>query len=263
MADPTYINKQGSNITKGQACYIFTDGNVKLATSTQEVMAIVKDAIIANDASGNFHPAGVITCDAWAFSGAGLPVYIDDATAGQLTTTAPTTSKDPQCVAMTMSATSIWWPGPDLSHRTKTLTGFQVNSAAIANQSNVNFIAGTGMNISGANDASYNRVNVTLTSSAPAGDWSVAGIYDVKNKYGAVGDGVSDDTDNIQNALNAAGNAGGGTVWFPPGTYKVTSWMTIPNYVTLAGVRWKSIIKNTVPYSAQIFLKSGQISSSR
>lgn len=47
-------------------------------------------------------------------------------------------------------------------------------------------------------------------------DW-----YDV-TAYGAVGDGQNDDTQPIQNALNAAGGNGGGTVYFPKGTYKVT-----------------------------------------
>ncbi len=45
--------------------------------------------------------------------------------------------------------------------------------------------------------------------------------------YGAVGDGVADDTAAIQNALNAANakhsdGTQGGTVMFPPGTYKVS-----------------------------------------
>ncbi len=47
-------------------------------------------------------------------------------------------------------------------------------------------------------------------------DW-----YNVKD-YGAVGDGSADDTAAVQNALSAAGSAGGGTVYFPAGTYKVT-----------------------------------------
>ncbi len=44
------------------------------------------------------------------------------------------------------------------------------------------------------------------------------GTFDV-TAYGAVGDGTTTDTTAIQNAINAAGAAGGGTVLFPGGTY--------------------------------------------
>jgi hypothetical protein len=44
--------------------------------------------------------------------------------------------------------------------------------------------------------------------------------------FGAVGDGVADDTFAIQAAVNAAGLFG--TVQFPSGTYKITSTITVP-----------------------------------
>jgi hypothetical protein len=47
-------------------------------------------------------------------------------------------------------------------------------------------------------------------------------FYDVQ-AYGATGDGTADDTTAIQNALTDCHNAGGGTVFFPTGTYKITS----------------------------------------
>lgn len=58
----------------------------------------------------------------------------------------------------------------------------------------------------------------------------LAEIVNVKD-FGAVGNGVADDTTPIQNAINAAllrgsnvaGSAYGATVFFPPGTYKLTS----------------------------------------
>jgi parallel beta-helix repeat protein len=50
-----------------------------------------------------------------------------------------------------------------------------------------------------------------------------AEIYNVKN-YGAIGDGVNDDTAEIQAAINAARDAGGGTVYLPPGTYIVSKF---------------------------------------
>jgi hypothetical protein len=47
-------------------------------------------------------------------------------------------------------------------------------------------------------------------------------VFDVK-AYGAVGNGVANDSTSIQNAINACNTAGGGTVWFPPGTYLITT----------------------------------------
>lgn len=43
--------------------------------------------------------------------------------------------------------------------------------------------------------------------------------------YGAVGDGVTDDTTAIQNAIT---NNDGRTVYFPPGEYKITSTLNLP-----------------------------------
>lgn len=47
-------------------------------------------------------------------------------------------------------------------------------------------------------------------------------IYNVK-AYGAKGDDSTDDTTAIQNAINDANTAGGGIVFFPKGTYKITT----------------------------------------
>lgn len=52
--------------------------------------------------------------------------------------------------------------------------------------------------------------------------------------YGAVGDGLTDDTTAIQAALNAAGAAGGGIVWLMPKSHLITG-ITIPAYVMLLG----------------------------
>ncbi|MCD9026191.1 discoidin domain-containing protein [Cohnella silvisoli] len=61
-------------------------------------------------------------------------------------------------------------------------------------------------------------------------------IYNVKTAYGAKGDAVTDDTAAIQNALNAAGTAGGGTVFLPAGQYKINTHLTVPANVELRGV---------------------------
>ncbi|MHC4445289.1 MAG: glycoside hydrolase family 28 protein [Planctomycetota bacterium] len=57
--------------------------------------------------------------------------------------------------------------------------------------------------------------------------------------YGAVGDGQTKDTQAIQKAVDASAKTGGGTVYFPPGTY-LTGTIVLKNNVTLkleAGAR--------------------------
>lgn len=45
--------------------------------------------------------------------------------------------------------------------------------------------------------------------------------------YGAAGDGLTDDTRAFQRAIDAAARNGGGIVWVPNGTYRLTSRLTI------------------------------------
>jgi hypothetical protein len=60
--------------------------------------------------------------------------------------------------------------------------------------------------------------------------------------YNAQGDGVTDDSAAIQNAVNAAASAGK-SVWFPPGTYNQTVRITVPSNVNVkgAGVWWSHL----------------------
>jgi hypothetical protein len=67
-------------------------------------------------------------------------------------------------------------------------------------------------------------------ATGPAG----TNCYDVTD-YGAVGDGVTDDTTAIQDAIDAANAAGGGTVCFPVGRYFTTGVLDLLQNVTLAG----------------------------
>jgi len=53
-----------------------------------------------------------------------------------------------------------------------------------------------------------------------------ARVYNVRD-YGAAGDGASDDTTEIQSAIDTAEAAGGGIVYFPAGRYIVTSQLTV------------------------------------
>ena len=76
----------------------------------------------------------------------------------------------------------------------------------------------------------------------PAGTGAVATTVQTKLRetvsikdFGAVGDGVADDTAAIQAAITAVQTAGGGVVLFPTGTYKTTSTITLLSTVFLSG----------------------------
>jgi len=64
-------------------------------------------------------------------------------------------------------------------------------------------------------------------------------VYSVRD-YGAKGDGTNDDTAALQKALDAAGQAGGGTVLADRGNYFFAGHLNVPNAVTLQGI-WKSV----------------------
>ncbi len=61
-----------------------------------------------------------------------------------------------------------------------------------------------------------------------------ANLY-VATTYGATGNGTTDDTVAINSALAAAGTAGGGIVYLPPGNYRTTNTLNVPSGVELRG----------------------------
>jgi hypothetical protein len=75
---------------------------------------------------------------------------------------------------------------------------------------------------------------VPAEQSAPA-----AGQFNVR-RFGAAGDGKTDDTAAFQKALDAAAEAGGGTVHAPRGNYFFAGHLNVPSAVTLAGL-WQSV----------------------
>jgi hypothetical protein len=66
-----------------------------------------------------------------------------------------------------------------------------------------------------------------------------ANVYSVRD-FGAKGDGTTDDTAAFQEALDAAGQARGGTVLADRGNYFFAGHLDVPNAVTLQGI-WKSV----------------------
>lgn len=78
-------------------------------------------------------------------------------------------------------------------------------------------------------------------------------IFNVKNPaYGAVGDGVANDQSAIAAALAAAVAAGGGIVFFPKGTYLITTAIEWDHRVSILGVGARlSIITNNSASNAR------------
>lgn len=63
-------------------------------------------------------------------------------------------------------------------------------------------------------------------------DYDLLGNYNVKS-FGAIGDGVVDDTAAIQSAITAI--PGGAVLFFPPGSYKLTSSLTVTTPIIFRG----------------------------
>ena len=79
-----------------------------------------------------------------------------------------------------------------------------------------------------------------LVSYEPAGVGAQTTTVEAKLKesvsvkdFGAVGDGVTDDTAAIQGAIDFANSEGGKRVWFPSATYRISAALVLYNRVTL------------------------------
>jgi hypothetical protein len=117
-----------------------------------------------------------------------------------------------------------------------------------------------------ANVDIWTQDNIAPGSSAymsyvPAGTGAVTTTVQAKLResvsvkdFGAVGDGVADDTAAIQLAINAAQLAGGGTVFFPAGSYKVSATLLInqPGVYLLGAGMWNTNITRSGDYGDTI-----------
>ena len=121
-------------------------------------------------------------------------------------------------------------------------------------------------------DSIAGNTNANLIVFSPSGSGAVLATVGGKllefksvKDFGAVGDGVTDDTTSISSALAAHLN-----VYFPTGTYRVTSSLTIRSGATLIGygrlntiisseVIGNSLFKNTGSYTGFIYMSDMQL----
>lgn len=107
--------------------------------------------------------------------------------------------------------------------------------------------AGTNAATSSSFAASVN--GVTITNVVPRLISDGFGDYLSVKDFGATGDGVTDDTIAIQNAVAAVAALGGGTVFYPSGVYKTTAAITLVSGVTHCGSSRVDINNSAKPAS--------------
>lgn len=117
----TRTNNNAGAIVIGQAVYVDGAGTVDLAQAdaagTKDVLGLVADTSIAAAATGAIITDGVLTATTGEWDivtgqtgglTTGVKYFLDETTAGSLTTTAPTTSGDFVCpIGIAMSTTEL------------------------------------------------------------------------------------------------------------------------------------------------------------
>src|ERR1700741_442351 len=106
----------------------------------------------------------------------------------------------------------------------------QLDSTVTSNNSNA--LQATN-NLSDLTNPTQARNNLGISSTSTT---TGSSVYNVKD-YGALGNGVADDTTAINNALTAAYAIPGSIAYIPAGTYKISSSITIPPQTALYGSR--------------------------
>lgn len=134
---------------------------------------------------------------------------------------------------------------PNVEVRSLAFTGIDYDTAASApgNPTNLKLMADLWLTKNGAIDWQVLHNGSATTIQSALGPL-VGLVFNVMSPaYGGVGDGVASDQSAVAAALAAAVAAGGGIVFFPEGTYRLTSAIAWDNSVAILGVGMnKSII---------------------
>lgn len=129
---------------------------------------------------------------------------------------------------------------PNVEVRSIGFTGtpYGVGPAATGEPTTLKAMADLWFTNNGAPDWKISVNGITYTIPAAFSGAALGIVFNVKNvEYagGAEGDGATDDYAAVAAAVAACDAAGGGIVWFPPGTYKLDTLLTIPDKVSLFG----------------------------
>lgn len=112
-------------------------------------------------------------------------------------------------------------------------TDYVTGASATSEPTNLKVVLDKWDDSAGADDwkVLYRGIATNLQNALAAADL----YFNVKASiFGAIGDGTTDDTASITSAMTAAAVVGG-VVFFPPGTYKITSAITLPANVSMLG----------------------------
>jgi hypothetical protein len=146
---------------------------------------------------------------------------------------------------------SVIGPLPATAIRANKYLAFDANGNPIVVASQASILDIPDNSITSQKIAPFTSTGSTAARSLPN---RFADTTNVKD-FGAIGNGVADDTAAIQAAINSTSPFG--EVFFPEGTYKTSSTVTLPsssglNGITLRGIGWGSVIKPTSAVSIAV-----------
>ncbi len=155
--------------------------------------------------------------------------------------TAPTTISSSLAVTGAVSGagfTSLFAAPPTIGNTTPSTGAFTtLGATGVATFSGGGTFTGTfaGTHTYSGAVTSSGSLNWTSTGSTTSrsAQTRTAEVFNVKD-WGAVGNNVADDTTAIQACMDAAAAAGGGTVLFPVGNYKISATLNIGNGTSAA-----------------------------
>ena len=103
-------------------------------------------------------------------------------------------------------------------------------------------------------DDEFLKVNTELGKKVNKADVS----FNIKD-FGALGDGVTDDTQSLKDAISHIKNLGGGDLYIPRGEYMISDVITLPDNISIEGAGDLTVIK-PLNYSSILFRADGTFS---